>query len=149
MVCREGAAQLQSELQSLEQQESSMRRQLEHKEQRLQAVEGQIQELQQSVEEHKAELSTELHNHLSAVERQELADLTPRLKQLQVRQNHVRIMKSVGLLVPVRCLLGAQHVCKLLHLLLSLLLGRHCCFVFPHASAVGRSARCTTLRLVL
>lgn len=88
MVCREGAAQLQSELQSLEQQESSMRRQLEHKEQRLQAVEGQIQELQQSIEEHKAELSTELHNHLSAVERQELADFTPRLKQLQVRRVH-------------------------------------------------------------
>lgn len=61
-----------------------MRKQLEHKEKRLQVVEGQIQELQQSVEEHKAELSTELHNHLSAVERQELADLTPRLKQLQV-----------------------------------------------------------------
>lgn len=80
---RDGAAQLQSELQSLEQQESSMRKQLEHKEKRLQAVEGQIQELQQSIQEHKAELSSDLHNHLSAVERQELADLTPRLKQLQ------------------------------------------------------------------
>lgn len=84
LVHRDGAAQLQSELQSLEQQESSMRKQLEHKEKRLQAVEGQIQELQQSIQEHKAELSSDLHNHLSAVERQELADLTPRLKQLQV-----------------------------------------------------------------
>lgn len=62
-----------------------MRKQLEHKEQRLQAVEGQIQDLQHKIQEHKAELSTELHNHLSAQEKQELADLAPRLRQLQVR----------------------------------------------------------------
>ena len=74
-----------------------MRKQLEHKEQRLQAVEGQIQELQQSIEEHKAELSTELHNHLSAVERQELADLTPRLKQLQVRRGACSWVDAEGL----------------------------------------------------
>lgn len=85
MLCRDGAAQLESELQSLEQQEASWRKQLEHKEKRLQAVEGQIQDLQQGIQEHKAELSTELHNHLSGEEKQELADLAPRLKQLQVR----------------------------------------------------------------
>ena len=85
VVCRDGAAQLESELQSLEQQEGSKRKQLEHKEKRLQAVEGQIQELQQGIQEHQAELSTELHNHLSGQEKQELADLAPRLKQLQVR----------------------------------------------------------------
>lgn len=61
-----------------------MRKQLEHKEKRLQAVEGQIQDLQQKIQEHRAELSTELHNHLSGQEKQELADLAPRLKQLQV-----------------------------------------------------------------
>ena len=61
-----------------------MRKQLEQKETRLQTVEANIEELKQSVQEHQAELRSELHNHLSAVERQELADLTPRLKQLQV-----------------------------------------------------------------
>ena len=82
--CRDGAAQLQSELQSLEQQEGTMRKQLEHKEKRLQAVEQQIQDLQHKIQEHKAELSTQLHNHLSGQEKQELADLAPRLNQLQV-----------------------------------------------------------------
>ncbi|DBB00026.1 hypothetical protein WJX77_003476 [Trebouxia sp. C0004] len=80
---KEGIAQLESDLASLTQQESSLRKQLEQKETRLQTVEANIQELKQSVQEHQAELRTELHNHLSAVERQELADLTPRLKQLQ------------------------------------------------------------------
>jgi len=84
VACREGIAQLESDLASLTQQESSLRKQLEQKETRLQTVEANIQELKQSVQEHQAELRTELHNHLSAVERQELADLTPRLKQLQV-----------------------------------------------------------------
>lgn len=50
----------------------------------LQAVESNIEELQQSIEEHQAELKIEMHTHLSAEERQELEDLTPRLKQLQV-----------------------------------------------------------------
>jgi len=84
VACREGIAQLESDLGSLTQQESSLRKQLEQKETRLQTVEVNIQELKQNVQEHQAELHTELHNHLSAVERQELADLTPRLKQLQV-----------------------------------------------------------------
>ena len=84
VACREGIAQLESDLASLTQQESSLRKQLEQKETRLQTVEANIQELKQSVQEHQAELRTELNNHLSAVERQELADLTPRLKQLQV-----------------------------------------------------------------
>ena len=61
-----------------------MRRQLDQKEKRLQAVEANIEELKQSIEEHLSELGSELHNHLSGVERQQLADLTPRLKQLQV-----------------------------------------------------------------
>ena len=61
-----------------------MRKQLEHKEKRLQVVEEQIQDLQSKIQEHRAELSTELHNHLSGQEKQELADLAPRLKQLQV-----------------------------------------------------------------
>ena len=61
-----------------------MRKQLEQKEQRLQAVEGNIEALQHNISEHQAELRSELHNHLSAVERQELGDLTPRLKMLQV-----------------------------------------------------------------
>lgn len=89
-MCRDGAALLQSELQSLEQQEGTMRKQLEHKEKRLQVVEGQIQDMQHSIQEHKAELSTELHNHLSAQEKQELADLAPRLKQLQVSLTRVQ-----------------------------------------------------------
>ena len=61
-----------------------MRRQLDQKEKRLQAVEANIEELKQSVEELLSELGSELHNHLSGVERQQLADLTPMLKQLQV-----------------------------------------------------------------
>lgn len=80
---RDGTAQLQSELQSLAQQEGVMRKQLESKEKRLQDVEASIQELQAKIEEVQTELGTELHNHLSATERQELAQLTPRLKQLQ------------------------------------------------------------------
>lgn len=66
------------------QQEGSLRKQLEQKEQRLQAVESNIEALKHNVQEHQAELRSELHNHLSAVERQELGDLTPRLKMLQV-----------------------------------------------------------------
>lgn len=61
-----------------------MRKQLEQKEKRLQEVEGSIQDLHQKVQEAQKELGTELHNHLSAAEKQELADLTPRVKQLQV-----------------------------------------------------------------
>ena len=65
-----------------------MRKQLEHKEKKLQGVEATVEELRQKITEHQAELKTELHNHLSAEERQELADLTPRLKQLQVILKH-------------------------------------------------------------
>lgn len=81
---RDGTAQLQSELQSLTQQEAALRKQLEAKEKRLQDVESNIQDLQQKIQDMRTELASELHNHLSATERQELADLTPRLKQLQV-----------------------------------------------------------------
>ncbi len=87
LCCRDGTAQLESELSSLTQLESSLRKQLEQKEKRLQAVQANIEELKQSIQEHQEELATELHNHLSAAERQELADLTPRLKQLQVRHS--------------------------------------------------------------
>ena len=83
-VLRDGTAQLQSELQSLTQQETALRKQLEAKEKRLQDVESNIQDLQQKIQDLQTELTSELHNHLSAAERQELVDLTPRLKQLQV-----------------------------------------------------------------
>ena len=77
-------AQLQLELDSLVQQEGSLRKQLEQKEQRLQALDDNLQQLKSSIQDKRAELSSELHHHLSAQERQELEDLTPRLKQMQV-----------------------------------------------------------------
>lgn len=83
-ACRDGILQLESDLASLVQQEGSLRKQLELKEQRLQAVENNIEALKHNIQEHQAELRSELHNHLSAVERQELGDLAPRLKMLQV-----------------------------------------------------------------
>ena len=80
-----------------------MRKQLESKEKRLQDVEASIQELQTKIEEVQTELGTELHNHLSATERQELAQLTPRLKQLQASfHSHKTI--QIALLVGVGCL---------------------------------------------
>lgn len=84
-VCSDGTKQLQRELDSLVQQEAGLRKQLEGKEKRLQSVEGNLQELQQKIQDLQAELATELHNHLSAAEQQELAGLAPHLKQLQVR----------------------------------------------------------------
>ena len=43
-----------------------------------------MQQLKQSIQDKQEELGSELHHHLSAEERQELADLAPRLKQMQV-----------------------------------------------------------------
>ena len=86
LACRDGMAQLQLELDSLVQQEGSLRKQLDQKEQRLQALDDNLQQLKQSIQDKRAELNSELHHHLSAQERQELEDLTPRLKQMQVRR---------------------------------------------------------------
>ena len=89
------------------QQEGSLRKQLEQKEQRLQAVEGNIEALKHNISEHQAELRSELHNHLSAVERQELGDLTPRLKMLQVAlslsQLIAQTLRTAVQLVCYRC----------------------------------------------
>lgn len=87
-----------------------MRKQLEQKEKRLQEVEGSIQDLHQKVQEAQKELGTELHNHLSAAEKQELADLTPRVKQLQV------CLKGIALLHQDQCttlLVSLMHSRKL------------------------------------
>ena len=83
-ACRDGLQQLQIELDSLTQQEGTLRKQLDQKEKRLQALDDNLQQLKHSVGEKQAELGSELHHHLSAQERQDLEDLTPRLKQMQV-----------------------------------------------------------------
>ena len=77
-------------------------------------MESNIEELQQSIEEHQAELKTDMHTHLLPEERQELTDLTPRLKQLQVcwiMPAEASTDGSKGLLPDVADLQASVQVC--------------------------------------
>eukprot|EP00891_Asterochloris_glomerata_P002694 jgi/Astpho2/2694/Aster-x0114 len=75
---------LKAQLTKVHDQEASHKLQLDTREARLKEIERGIEDVRQEVDDHRAELGTELLANLTAEERQELERLSPQLKEVKV-----------------------------------------------------------------